>query len=349
MTCIFCGFENPDSETACFRCGRSLDTDQIEVVPERLKRGPSNLRWQALLAANQRMRQLGRKRRGQPLAAETLSEPLDFRAWVYALLSLVPGLGHLFAGRRLWAVFWFAVWLLAVAVRNALDPPPYWSYLILVFWNTLPNRALMCLHTVIILHAFRLVPSRLNHFLQALQMLALCVTSWGMLTLLQMYFSVQAPFTISEVWNDRYRDPTVVQNDQLAVWPLPQWRTVLPVGMVVVYSPTIQPEEVGDREAVYGDVVGTIQAGPGETISHAISELWSGERKLAAPDWLEAAAQGRKLSTIRLRSDEYLIVPPISLVYVNSFQAFVVKRSQMKGVVSDILNPRARRQRLKVR
>ena len=350
MSCIFCGFENPDSEEHCFRCGRSLDTETIDVIPYRLKRGPSpHLGWQSTQADFRRRRAL---RRYRAQAAQVYSpEPGLFSspAWFYGLLSLFPGLGQVAAERTRRGGVCLGLWLLGVMGSLIWNPPPYWSLPAAGFWLSLPNPWIMGLHITIMLDAYRVAPGKPGPLVQSLQMLALAAASWGFLTLGRGFFASDAPFRTYEIRFGALNHALLCPGDLVAVWDLAADRQSLPLGMTITYTPRLTEEQSGMRHAINGELPGTLEGLPGEVISYSLQHLWVQDRKLATPDWLEGAMGGRRIQDRKLGPDEYLVVPPIPLLQVDSWEAFVVRRQDIRGVVTDILDPGPRRQRLRVR
>ena len=110
MTCPHCGFENRDTNQSCFRCGQAIDLSDLEVEPERLRRGKPSSPWA------ERWHVLWNKR---PLV---LCGP-RVDASLSALLSIVPGLGHLVLGEPRRALIVLGIYLGALGLVLVTDPP----------------------------------------------------------------------------------------------------------------------------------------------------------------------------------------------------------------------------------
>jgi len=324
MTCISCGFENPDSETHCFRCGRSLNTDDIDVVPDRLKRGPSS-RWsQAWRAALERV------------SFRWFRSP----AYTYALLSLIPGLGHWAAGhpRRGWIAL--GSWCACLVLRCLLSPPPLWSSAMLQVWLTTQDMLTMVVHTSIVADAYRLAPNRYGR-LQGLHLFLVALASYGLLSLGHSLLGASLPRQMIRIGYPGYQDSRLQAGDSIMVWGYPNWRRIHRQ-TPVLYAP---PGALGGRLHIYGDLVGTVLAVPGDELRLTAGQLRVNGQGLTVAPWVTRALENLPPQEFRLGSEQYLILPPLEMPFTKVGD-LLVYRQQIQGVVTEILDPPARRQRL---
>lgn len=325
MTCISCGFENPDNEETCFRCGQSLDTDAIDVIPERLKRGRPSSRWRQRLSARLERDSFRMFRRP---------------GYYYALLSLFPGLGQFVAGRRRRGLWALGLWSACLVLRLVSSPPPFWNSEIIYAWLLTPDYLTISVHTSIIVDAYRIAPNRLRGHMEALHVCIVALLSWSLLAAFHSATGVTAPNQVFRVAYPGYSDPNIAPGDVLAVWRVPGWRA-LPVGTVVV----LHLERLQDIH-IYGPVPATLMAVGGDTVSFRDNSIQVNGVATKTPSFIQSGLSQRTLQECQLKPGQYLVFPPI-LTAVDSLQDLVVEREQIWGVVTRVIEPRARRRTLK--
>ena len=326
MTCISCGFENPDSEKHCFRCGRSLDTDEIDVVPDRLKRGrPSNRRQQWWKARFQSQHWFQFRR--PPLA--------------YALLSLLPGLGQWAAGRARRGRLAFLIWAACLLVRFVSAPPPIATAEIVYAWLFTPDWLTLSVHTTIMLDAYRVAPNRPGGRLEMLHLCVVAVLSWGILQFAHSALGVAAPSQVVRVVYPNYGDSQVATGDVLSIWRLPRYRA-LRVQSVVLFRPQYPAMALYD----YVELPATVTAVPGDSVALGHGSLLVNGVTIATPAWLVENFRERKFQELSLASEQYLVIPPIPVEIFRS-KDLIVGREFIWGVATRIIEPEARRRRLR--
>ncbi|MGQ0627419.1 MAG: S26 family signal peptidase [Phycisphaerales bacterium] len=127
MDCPSCTFANSPMMRACVRCGSRLDFSGVAVEPVRRGRGivpgRARLLWRRRWSALARLASAAGKVWGEHVAPHA-----DTRALV---LTLLPGLGHVWLGRPRFGLGVLALWL--VLVTGALvmvdSEPGWWLYL----------------------------------------------------------------------------------------------------------------------------------------------------------------------------------------------------------------------------
>lgn len=133
-TCRSCGFENMRGAETCTRCGARLVWDGVASAAD-FHPPRATKRQKYLLGMRRAMdRTLGRGTAESASAAAKRYSPIG--AWrslppdnrIAALLSFVPGLGHLYLGRTRQAAIFFVSWL--VVLGGYLDVYPTYRVLV---------------------------------------------------------------------------------------------------------------------------------------------------------------------------------------------------------------------------
>lgn len=243
MSCIFCGFENPETETHCFRCGRDLDTSSIDVMPERLKRGPRPSSWA--------------ERRSSALQTWRQQE---HSPWVFPLLSLVPGLGQWMAGHPRRALVMLALWLGAFLLRLVFDPPsdaafPYVNDTFFWHWLVQPEGMIIGVHSAIMVDAYLVESRSRRRRLDMRALAAISLASVVVLYLVHFALPIQPPLYF-DIRYMPYTDGTILSGDRIVVEP----ENFLPVvGQSVIIR--------GVNDEQRNQVVATVLAGPNDRFS----------------------------------------------------------------------------------
>ena len=117
MRCQRCAFENPPSQSRCFRCGSILEggTVEVQVYPPRMAHWKRPLRGlirlgRVSLSFTKRSPAAARDRASSVPKGWSLQEALE-DGTVGSALSILPGLGHLVRGGFKQILLWWLLWL----------------------------------------------------------------------------------------------------------------------------------------------------------------------------------------------------------------------------------------------
>lgn len=319
MTCPHCGFENQEANVSCFRCGQALSMDDVEVVPERLKRGtPSS----GLLERFH----VWRNRRGQGRRRDA---PPRRQAAASAALSLVPGLGHSMMGYPRRAAVMLGLWVASIGVTWLTDPPLAPVPELVADWLLHPRWLPLAVHSFIMADAYqlRLRQRGVRADLGELMVVSLLATAllFGprTLDLINAAAGYEAAVVVPAV-----TDPSVAQGDTLLFYTAapPAVRR----GMVLRFR----------FNGYGGQAVGTVQAVTGDVVE------WKGPdrlltvngRPMPTPEWLALPGSERLV----LERGEFLMLS-VAPYGFRSMRDLVVREAWADAVVVRITDPPHRR------
>ena len=334
MTCAACGFENPDTEEICFRCGRPLSLDEIQTEPDRLRNGPSNA-WR-----EQAERHLNLTRgRSRPF----LTTHWRLQASFVGLLSIVPGLGQLALGARRRAGITFLIYLASFGLAMLTSPPPLWHSRALLSWLGTPQWLPLTVQITAMVDAYNLerrrhCSSRRPPFWEL--MLVVAITS----------VLVQALPIVPLGWRDSLRllelnagveANRLQRRDLVEIW---QGRDIQPrAGDIVLYRPNY-PNMA--RQHVEGDMLATVVAGPGSTVNLEDGHVWVDGQQRETPAWTRFTPTPAAQS-LTVGPDQYFAFCPVPILTVSTLQQMIIHRSDIRGVAVSIVGPPQRRQRIR--
>jgi hypothetical protein len=337
MTCPHCGFENLEENTECFRCGQALDLTDVEVVPDRLRRGPSS-RWA----------ERGHRRVPQWKAPVAAIPRLD--ATGCALFSVVPGLGHMLYGQRLRGLMLALLWLSAIGVAWYADPPLLLTRDVVVDWLQHPRWLPITTHAWIIADAWQM---RLRQCGVRVSTGELCLVTMVAVVLLaapntqlEMHQLHDAALGLRPMLVREDLDDAAIQDGDTVLFRevgghsdgLQAGDVVLTMTQMFRNRP-VGAQRVGTVHAVAGDVVVWAQAGyrltvnavPHNVPKHVVAALFS------TPDERFVMGAGE------------LLLFPGPRETMTSWKDAIVPESRLQAVALRITDPPARRRILRMR
>lgn len=329
MTCPHCGFENPETNEACFRCGQKLDLDDVEVVPERLRRGRPSSRWA------ERWRVLLNRR---PSAPDLSARP---DAIVGALLSLVPGLGHVLGHEIRRGLVMLLLYVATLGFAMFWEPPVAPIAEIVVDWFFHPRWLPLTVHAWIVGDAYQRRLRRHGERASIPELLAVSVVTVALLlgpTSLEIGRRT-VNYQQSRV-NINLEDPNVRMGDVILVRG--GTPASVPRGAVVLYASRereVRTEVLGTVRAVASDVVEWNREEGVLRVNGVAQEI---------PTWLPGALGNEPQARLRLGSGEILVLPFRERGFTSLQQALLQERD-VQGLAVRIVDPPTRRKNLKTR
>ena len=328
MTCPHCGFENLETNQTCFRCGQALDLSDLEVEPERLRRGTPSSPWA------ERCHVLWN--RVPPLR---IGARLD--ALMSGLLSVVPGLGHLLMRERRRALAVLGLYGAALVVAMIGDPPLAPAGDVVMDWFLHPRWVPLTVHAWIMGDAYQRRLRQRARRAGVVEMVLVSLLAVGVLlgpsTVERGRLAVN--YQQGRV-NFPLEDPNVRMGDTLLIRRGPP--AAVPRGAVVTVPS--RDSEVRD------DAIGTVRA-----VGLDVVEWSRAERVLRVngnaeegPGWLPGALGGSEDVRLVLGEGELLVLPIRANGFHDLRQA-VFLESDVRGVALRILGPASRRKILKTR
>jgi len=326
MTCAACGFENQESNENCFRCGRDLNLDKVDVEPERLKRGTPSARprgnpFQSLL--DWRKNRLRRYERG------VYWRPYGL---LFLAASLVPGLGQLLQGSPRRALLAALCWSVAVY----FDGPDVMDYL------SRPTFLTLSVHVAIALDAYRHESPR-HRWLDWAELLLLAGLLWTAVNSSFLWTQFFPPPEQIAISNAGYLDPRL-QNGDAVVIRRKRLEQSLPLasGTVALYHHPYR-SALADRERqIYGSLMATVLAVPHQVVRYeSLGGLTVHGVATPVPEWLRTAWSGMAPQRLQLKANEFLVIPPIP-VENPSLDVFVIPLSDIDGMGERIVAPPSR-------
>lgn len=304
MTCPHCAWENPESQATCFRCGQELDLSHVEVEPPRRRSAPWVERFLARWARHRR-----------PSGDSRLA------AVGSALLSLVPGLGHLALGEPRRAAFLLAIYAaVAVVAMGGAFPT-------LADWVTRPHWLPVSVHAWIMADAYATRLRQGGTRLGRPEVFAVTLVALGLLF---------APALARTGGGDEhlrlYVDLPVAglrSGDVLRVDPAPRERHR--VGDLVIH------------ELPGGRVVGVIRAEPGSRVDWREGVLRVDTRPVQTPALPRALPDERST----LQPGEYLVLSAGAAP--ETLRDLILRAESIQGVAVEVVDPPERRRILDTR
>ena len=319
MTCAACGFENMEEQTACFRCGRDLSLDRVEIEPPRRPRGGLGWLSQDLWLFWNR----------QQHAQRLISPVIGMGLFV---LSLVPGLGHLAGGEPRRGLLAGGIWLAVLGINFLVEFPGLHrlgEWLQIYHW--LPGMV----HMTIMVDAYRIGRSFNRRRVPLWELVVVGFAAWLLLDLSLGRAGLAARMNDYAIQGQMV-DPNLQTGDMAQVWPT---TARVAKGAVVRY-----------RVPGYAfDLLGTIQAGPGATLAWRKGRLLIDGETVPIPGGL---TQERALGPlgdheISVPPNYFLIVPPEYIASrTRKLEELLVPRGAITGTVVRIVAPPARSRRL---
>lgn len=304
MTCPHCGWENADTRTTCFRCNQELDLSGVQVEPPRRRAAP----WlERFLARWARHRRPSTDSRGP--------------AVVSALLSLVPGLGHLVLGEPRRAAFALALYAATALVSLGGALPT------LAEWILEPRWLPVSVHAWIMADAYA---TRLRQGGTRPGRPELLAVTLAALLLLFVPALARAPGADERL--RLYVDLPVAGlqvGDVLRIDPTPRER--LRVGNLVIHA------------LPGGRVVGVVRGEPGSRVDWKEGVLRVDTRPVPTPEFPRKLPEAR----VTLQPGEYLVLSAGAAP--ETLRDLVYPAESIQGVAVEVVEPPDRRRILDTR
>lgn len=306
MTCPHCGFENLDTNTVCFRCGQEVDLTHVSVEPRRRRSGP----WlERFLARWTRWRRPGGGTAWPALGA--------------GLLSLFPGLGHLWLGEPGRAALALGLYAAAFLVAYGVDLPG------LVDWVMEPRWLPVSVHAWVMADAYALRRRQGGARVPRGELLVVTLAALALLFLPAMV-ELGLPRGDEQVRLNMGLEAASLQPGdvlRLELGPVVRPR----VGTVVVYP------------AAGGRMAGVVIAGPGSRVDWKAGALRVDTKPVPVPDYMDEVPDAR----ITLGANDYLVLS--AWVNPDTLHDLVLPTGSIEGVAVEVVEPPERRRILNTR